>query len=225
VLNSVFYILSSNYHRKYLSEPHVLWIDNFSKHIARSIPSTDKGVYSSCLWTGVAVFAHPNKTIDNSVKVVNGVVRSAMPDDIFSVRSSVRYNLSYIMNEDENYYDQSLVKKYNINSIPLKVDVKQFPEMSNVVNNPVNGLRYVHPHELIETNIGSNLGLVKILRNMFEQYQMDKPDVCKNYVTINADENIFYRVLKVYIFLSVFFIVVFVCHILTLVYMCYLFVF
>ena len=37
----------------------MIWMDNFSKTLARQCPSLAKGVYSSCLWTGVAVFSDP----------------------------------------------------------------------------------------------------------------------------------------------------------------------
>ena len=58
-------------------------------------------------------------------------------------------------------------------------------------------MRIVHPMKLLDKNIGSNPGLVSILKeDIYDKYGMGTDD-CETYVNINVDENIFWRILKV----------------------------
>ena len=41
------------------SKPHSLWIDNFSKITKWQIPSAEKDLFVSMLWTGYALRAYP----------------------------------------------------------------------------------------------------------------------------------------------------------------------
>lgn len=180
--------------------PHFVWIDNFSKTMSRSVPTLSKGVYSSMLWTGVCLFAHPDTTINDSVRLdAIGEVIPAMPDNLLNGRDVVTKGVYGILREGAKYLDVSLVNKYTIRHVPPKIDVKLFPEMTAIVNNPVNTLAYVYPAKLIEENVGSNRGLVSIIRGMYEEWKMDT-DECKRYKSLNLDENIYWRVLKVYLF-------------------------
>jgi hypothetical protein len=149
------------------------------------------------LWAGVCVFAHPDKSIDDSVRYdAIGDVIPAMPDNILSGQNTVTRAVYTILREGVKYLDVSLVKKYSVRHIPPKIDVKVFPELTAVINNPVNSLAYVFPHKLIEENVGSNRGLVSIIRAMYEEWDMHT-DECKRYKSMNLDENIYWRVLKV----------------------------
>ena len=76
-------ILCEIYLRQIQVSTHVLWVDNFSKFVARSIPSLAASTYSSCLWTGVAAFKCSG-SLDRGVMYSNsGAIIPAMPDDPF----------------------------------------------------------------------------------------------------------------------------------------------
>ena len=119
-----------------------------------------------------------------------------MPDNMFVHTNSVKTAIQYFVGHGQCYYDQSLVVKYQINNVPLKVDVDKHPEMKNIMNNPANSFDIVYPSGMIDINIGSNVGLVSIIRKLYEQHGMND-DSCNRYLTLNVDENIYYRILKV----------------------------
>ena len=184
-----------------LKLPHVSWWDNFSKFHAHSIPSLQKNVFSSCLWTGVTVNEYQGPEIDMSIEIDdNGDLVQAMPDDLFSHQARTDEGISGIFDEGPQYYDNSLVKKYDVASIPLTIDVKQFPEMKNQILSSKNTTQFIHPHKLVKVNIGSNRGLLSLLRSLQEDEKMHRPGMCEKYKCINVDENIYYRILKVHYF-------------------------
>jgi hypothetical protein len=177
---------------------HYIWVDNFSKTIARTIPTLAKGVYSSMLWTGGALFVNPDPLMDDSVRVdAVGEIIPAMPNSLLDGRRVVQTAVTQILAEGKVYLKNSLVHKYTVNMIPPKIDTKQHPEMKSVIDNPMNTMANVYPDKLIEENIGSNRGLISIFRKMYMDWGMDTGD-CHRYKSFNLDENIYWRVLKVF---------------------------
>ena len=180
-----------------MEKPHVIWMDNFSKFMARSIPSCDKDIFSTCLWTGVSIF-ETSLPLDAD-KVVyddNQQFVRAMPLNLFEQTSNIINTLQYVNDQSRSYYPQSYVFKYEINSIPLKVRRGQHPDIDQMYESKPHSLHQVMPFDLKDINIGSNRGLAVLMRQLFEEHKMDTSE-CKRYITINADENIYYRVLKV----------------------------
>ena len=125
----------------------MLWIDNYSKFMARSIPTSLKGVFSSCLWAGAAAFHCTNREIvfDMSVKYNNGVVIPAMPDNILQHRDEVLAGLNHVLATSRQYYDRSVVLKYDVRNVPPKVDVKRYPHLADIINDPNNTTQNVRP--------------------------------------------------------------------------------
>jgi hypothetical protein len=87
------------------------------------------------------------------------------------------------------------VVRYDVRNIPLKIDTKRFPDMKRTVDSY--GFDNVRPVDLLDINIGSNRGLIAIIRGLYEERKMGLEDQCDRYTTLNVDENIFWRVLKV----------------------------
>ena len=174
----------------------MIWIDNFSKTLARQCPSMSKGVYSSCLWTGMAVFSDDRHAgLDGTVQMADGRPVPAMPDNIVQHSELVMAGLKFVHSEGRDYLHRSLVHKYGVNNIPLKIidGADQQHQHSDVAHS----MRIVHPMKLLDKNIGSNPGLVSILKeDIYDKYGMGTDD-CETYVNINVDENIFWRILKV----------------------------
>jgi hypothetical protein len=174
------------------------WWDNFSKFMARSVPTIKKDVFASCLWTGVTVNEYIGPPVDVSVQFdAGGAVIPAMPSDLFAHQASVLQGIDDIYNEGREYYDKSLVKRYDIVNVPLKVDTKRFPALAETLNGVKNTTKHINPYKLIKHNIGSNLGLATIMRDYQDDKKMSLNGTVLNYSTINTDENIFYRGMKV----------------------------
>jgi hypothetical protein len=183
-------------------------MDNFSKFIARQVPTTDKGIFSSCLWTGVAVIEcdpDDDHKYDMQIKhKPDGAVLPAMPDKLLQHSDRIVNGVTLILGNCRNYYDKSLVKKYDVRCIPLKVNTKIFTDMADIVEHKRNTTGIVYPAKLIEHNIGSNHGLVTLLRQLMVELGMDN-DTCTNYEVLNVDENIYWRTMKVsYIYMGCF---------------------
>lgn len=184
------------YIRAALDGPHVLWIDNFSKFFARSVPTMEKSVFSTCLWTGVSLFGCTDTKLSDTVVVdSNDCVVPAMPPDILMYQPSVSIALQYFLDKGYRQYDGSLVVQYDVRNIPLKIDTKRFPNMQPIVDSY--SFDNVRPVDLLDINIGSNRGLIAVLRGLYEDKKMGSEMDCQRYTTLNVDENIFWRVLKV----------------------------
>jgi hypothetical protein len=120
-----------------------------------------------------------------------------MPSDLFAHQALVLQAIDEIYNEGKEYYDKSLVKRYDVVNVPLKVDTKRFPGLAATLNSAKNTTKHINPYKLIKHNIGSNLGLATILREYQDDKKMSLNGTVLNYSTINTDENIFYRGMKV----------------------------
>jgi hypothetical protein len=180
------------------TRPNVKWFDNFSKFLRHSAPTISKDVFASCLWTGVTINQYTGPEVDVSVRydVDNKVIR-AMPENLLSTRDAVSVGVKSIYDEGMQYFHTSLAHRYNVTNVPLKIDVKRFPEMKNTIDSNKNSTKQINPYKLIKLNIGSNRGLLAILRQFQDDHKMNLADTCTEYHTLNLDENIFYRTLKV----------------------------
>ena len=151
------------------------------------------------LWTGVAAF--PCRGIGAGRDIVKedpaGNIVPAMPDHILTHAANVLHAVNFVHDKGNRNTSSSVSYRYTVNHVPLKVDTKRFPEFKTVYQKNPHTMENVIPKELIQTNIGSNRGLLNILRTIFEDNSMDV-DQCEKYITINADENIYYRALKVH---------------------------
>ena len=125
-----------------------------------------------------------------------GVIVPAMPDDPFFYAGAVKQGVQYIINTCRSYYDSSLVAEFDIRNVPPKIDTKAWPHMKETVDRPENSTRCVYPCKLMDYNIGSNQGLIAVVRHLYEEHKMHN-EHCNNYLSLNVDENIFWRILKV----------------------------
>ena len=63
-----------------VSEPFpVVWIDNFSKNMARQIPRLGKDVFTSMMWTGLALKLYDGPELSRGLVEDDGQVVPAMP--------------------------------------------------------------------------------------------------------------------------------------------------
>ena len=170
-----------------------MWLDNFSKFVAKSVPTARKGVVSSCLWTGKAVFQNADMHNLTSRLQYNGnEIVPAMPDDILTHKHEVMVAIDFVMQGIRTYYDRSLVRRYDIRNVPPKINTKVHTELKSVVDDIKNST----PVSLINQNIGSNKDMLSIMWNIYETSGMST-GTCETYSLYNFDENIYWRVLKV----------------------------
>ena len=195
------------------------WWDNFSKFQARQVPTVRKDIFASCLWTGVTVNEYSGPPVDVSVRHDdNGAVIPAMPDDLFAHQAKMLLAFDEIYKEGKEFFNNSLVKRYDIVNVPLKVDTKRFPNLAAALNSVKNTTKYINPYKLIKHNIGSNLGLVTILREYQDDNKMNMHGVVQKYSMVNTDENIFYRGMKV---CTVVFCCVLLCVVVVVLFVCF----
>ena len=174
-----------------------MWIDNFSKFLSRSVPTIKGDIFSSCLWTGVCMFQTKLPVDIDKIKLdCDGDIVPAMPPDLFACQDDIINCIRSSSQITRDYYVSSYVRRFEVNQIPPKLDVKKYPELLETFDFSSYNVRDLKPKELIQENIGSNRGLLSIMRTIYDSYGMDSSD-CERYITVNVDENIYYRILKV----------------------------
>ena len=178
---------------------HVLWVDNFSKVFRKSIPTSSTGTYNSCLWTGYAAFVVDDDRVKTSIlKNHRGQIVQGMPTDPCDAErvSQVIDGLQYVHADMRSYYDGSTVKRFDVRNVPPKIDTKRHIDMKHIVEDPKNSTQNVHPLKLFKKNIGSNEGLISVLSDIAATYGLIN-NTCSDYVILNVDENIYWRIMKV----------------------------
>ena len=118
-----------------------------------------------------------------------------MPSNLLQHRPSVETTLRNVLRFGNEYYDQSLVCKFDVRNIPLKIDTSEYPDVADDVNSF--SMKNVRPLKLLDMNVGSNRGLICVLKHLMEVHGIDNPSSCNRYVNVNVDENIYWRILKV----------------------------
>lgn len=168
-----------------------MWLDNFSKFYSVAMQSVAKGAFSECLWTGRGMHEVVGPNVDTRM-----YGKRAMPLSIFDSKSSSATNAKLVSCDKENrfYWHDSLVKRFNVNNIPLKpvVSAATDSKLAALLAEKRDGLRNFFPMEVLPLNIGSNRGLLLILKQLFTQQR--KPG---HFSFLTVDCNIFLRVLKV----------------------------
>lgn len=186
-------------YRNIVKMAHVLWVDNFSKVFRKSIPTSSTGTYNSCLWTGYAAFIVDDHRVNTTI-ITNhhGQKIHGMPIDPCDDESVTRVieGLRYVHADMRSYYDSSTVKCFDVRNIPPKIDTKRHVDMKRTIDDPKNSTQNVHPLKLFKKNIGSNEGLIAVLSDIASTYGMIN-NTCSDYVILNVDENIYWRIMKV----------------------------
>ena len=165
----------------------VFYMDNFAKCLPVGIPRLDTGVFRSCLWTAKGALVPPGM-IGFEVEPIPlaenapGVPSNLFSDDLVQILSDTYTKVDRVQ---PGFYDRSESK--NVRAIPISALEITFEE------GKYDGERckYV-PVEISEHNVGSNVGL---LRNLKEYKPVQEET--KSYVPVLCDINIFYRIMLV----------------------------
>ena len=176
-----------------LTAPCVVWLDNFSKTLARQHPTVERGVYTPMLWT-VSAVKTLHASVARSTELVfddDGVI-SAMPPTLLGDHANLTEYLTIRMSS-ESMFDTALCVAHSIKRVPPKLpdDAWVSQEDRERVADSVDGLTRFHPLEILQHNIGSNEGLMRVIRHMDTILAPDR------YAVIVVDINIYMRLLKV----------------------------
>jgi hypothetical protein len=181
------------------------------------VPNLEQGIYSDCLWTGVAIIRWVDSYDDDvditelpdppdlSVQIdsSDGSVVSCMPGTIVDEDGNecIIEALDVLNANGEGRFRQnrSICLKYDVRNLPLKpvVDKELYPELYNILKCSVDGLDNFYPVGLIQLNIGKNEHLLKILRNYLEELKAARP---RRYGVMLCDVAIFQTVVRVRLF-------------------------
>ena len=169
----------------------VMWVDNFSKCHAVALQGIASGAFRDCNWTGQAIKVYQGPDVSVDIDSL-----PAMPDHIFDTgtASIVRRSIRTLCKQKWKYLQQSWVERFKVNTVPVKpvVDPLAFPNLHQVLNESRDGLRNFHPMAIMPQNIGSNRGLMLILKHI-----SDSRSNASGFQFLCADCNIFMRIMKV----------------------------
>jgi hypothetical protein len=183
-----------------LTQAHTIWLDNFSKLRALQIPDLDIGSWENCNWTGRA-FRVSRVHVDTKVRLTaDNVVEPAMPHDIWSLYPAMKAQFLHTTYNEADcpfLYDSCLTTQFKVNNVPLKPDHTRLamPEHKKAVQEGHDSLANCYPDGIIKINIGSNKGLLRLLRMHYDDSVIYTNG--SHYSSLNVDANIFDRTIKV----------------------------
>lgn len=158
--------------------------------------------WSNCLWTGVALIKFQPRdgvTIDTTLRIDDdGDVFPAMPDDIMSTLPDCARKFERVLRSRHLKYATSLCTIMGVTSNPIKPHVGEAnPEVQDYLDLSSDGLGNFYPDKLLKLNIGSNLGLLRVLREFYENRLLHVDGIETDYHFITCDVNIYTRTLRV----------------------------
>jgi hypothetical protein len=184
-------------------QPHVVWIDNFSKMFRMKLATMSKKNLQDALWTGIALRQYMGPPVDMSVVTKRGFNVSAMPDDPFVLIPQMLDRLCTISAADDrgtmpHLYDSSYLIKWGVNSVPVTPMRRNLPALvlKAMVATP-DRLDNFYPQGLMEHNVGSNIGLGIVVDKFLKAHGHREATPPKKYLAFTVDVNIFDRMIKV----------------------------
>ena len=174
--------------------PCVIWLDNFSKTLARQHPTVERGVYTPMLWTVAAIKTlHASVRSDTELVFNEEGLISAMPSTLLGDHANLLEYFTSRMNS-ESMFDTALCIAHNIKRVPPKLPDEAWvsQEDRERVADSVDGLTRFHPLGILKHNIGSNEGLMRVIKYIDAILAPDR------YAVIVVDINIYMRLLKVH---------------------------
>lgn len=153
------------------------------------------------MWTGRA-FRKCRLDVDVGVKVLAGQVVPAMPDDLFAMEArftKIFKSLCSSKIKDCLQFSSSYMQQYNVSSVPVAFDKSKISNPAHLaaVERAPDRLDNMYTDKIIPLNIGSNVGLMQILRNHYEEEGQHRAAVCQRYSAFTTDVDIFDRIIKV----------------------------
>lgn len=202
LLNYVAFEKPTNFTRDVKETAHVLWMDNFSKNLAWTIPQLGEGAYKSCMWTGFAIkqFIH-DQELDMKLKidVATGDVIPAMPDNPFRYQKQFMRKYQTVEGDEGMLgFDTSKVVMWQVNNVPLKPKTANAPLRYHDALKITESLHNFYPEKLVDLNPASNEHSMKLFKSVLDELHADEaagsPAV---YKAMTLDVAIYDQALKV----------------------------
>ena len=193
------YIVVIDTCRNVTSGNHVVWLDNFSRIYATQIPTEEAKSWRQCLWTGYAALKYNGPEVDLHIhRDEDGKFLSAMPMNLVQM-SFVLFDIIADVDKHSSILDRSMVQRWRVNNIPLRpvLDEKNHPREAARLARGNDKQNILHPGGLLPENIGSNRGLLTILRNFFKEWNCMNGQDPEVYRILTVDCNIYSRIMKV----------------------------
>lgn len=171
---------------------HVAWLDNFSKFYAIAVQGLGTGACAECLWTARGMHRYAGPAVATAiVPGVRGMPASLFSDDIIKL---FKQKMAVADAASEAFLKDSVCFRYTVRQVPLKpeVDAKAEPALAAVLRESRDGLRNFFPTGMLPENIGSNRGLLLLLKDLFGAQVK-----AGQYAFLSVDCNIYLRMLKV----------------------------
>ena len=160
-----------------------------------------QGAWKECLWTGKAVMSVEMRGSDIRPPLVSEMEHPAMPFNLFAsdhIEAVTKDCVSGYRKDRHNFHSKSISVLTKVNTIPPKPCVKdgKEPHKKSKILSSGKALDTFHPEALLADNIGSNEGLMQILRNMYDDFKK-RPKSERRLQILVMDVNIYKRVVKV----------------------------
>jgi hypothetical protein len=181
---------------------HAMWWDNYSQVISHRAPTLLRGTWTGCLWTGMAAikfFAGPDSTVTMELEMDgDGQVVWAMPRRITGYYTHILRMINEIARSSKEILRTSLCHRMKVNCVPLKpIAPPGDARLANLLAQSRDGIGNFYPDRILPHNIGSNVGLMNILKLFCDERDIYAIGGPGRYYMINCDINIYNRLLKV----------------------------
>lgn len=170
------------------------WLDNFSKFYAVAVQGLGTGAVAECLWTARGLHRYVGPAVQTALLPgVRGMPASLVDSGIISL---LKQKMAVADAVPEAFLKDSVCFRRNVRQVPLKpeVDAKAEPVLAAVLRESRDGLRNFFPLGMLPENIGSNRGLLLLLKDLFGAQVK-----AGHYAFLSVDCNIFLRMLKVHV--------------------------
>jgi hypothetical protein len=191
---------------------HIINFDNYAHTIAAHTPSTNKGAFNGNYWCGVALRsfegtdAFPDLTLcrDEDNKIIPAMPPCLYSDDLWE---SLVIVMTAVDDTGSRYLKAADVTKLRVTTCPPKPALAALDEMDIsddaavklqelLVGGSLDGLKEVYPADILDHAVGSNKGLMNIVRK-FACDEGIHDGSATRYSIYLTDCNIYHRVNKV----------------------------
>jgi len=189
-------IQKAKIHKQIQTEPHVWWIDNFNRTYGQTFYKLDnKSPMKVLNWTGWAIHTLPSEV---NLQLLCTEPRLILPKrfQMYLFRTHLMEILQGVTDADqklEHIFRTSFCEQHKVYNVPLKpycIGPQVTDQTLLQLRKHLDGLHDFVPVELMEHNVGSEVGLAQVLRILRDQYtfaNQEKYSLCK------VDVNIFWR--------------------------------
>ena len=148
------------------ADVYVVWLDNFSKFYAMAMQGV-AGAVAECLWTARGLHRYVGPPVSTAI----APNQRGMPLNLFSpgIITILKEKVGVADAVGPAFFKDSVSYLLNVRQIPLKpeVDPATQPALAAVLHESRDGMRNFFPLGMLPENIGSNRGLLLLLKDLF----------------------------------------------------------